>query len=114
MKELTKKIIRFRDKRNWKKFHTPLNLAISLQLEASEVLECFQWKSEKESAKEFRQADKKTAIKEEIADVFAYVLLLSDSLNIDLKKAFEEKMEKNARKYPVAKAKGNAKKYTQL
>lgn len=114
IKDLTKKLITFRDERDWKKFHTPLNLAISLQLEVSEVLECFQWKSEKESVEGFQQAEKKNAIKEEVADIFSYLLLLADALDIDLKKALEEKIEKNARKYPVEKAKGNAKKYTEL
>lgn len=114
LKILLQKLLLFRDEREWKKFHTPLNLAISLQLESSEILEHFQWMSEEEIIKALQNKTKKSALKEELADVFAYLLLLSESLQIDLGEALLEKIDKNAIKYPIEKARGNAKKYTEL
>jgi NTP pyrophosphatase (non-canonical NTP hydrolase) len=109
---LTKKIIDFRNKRNWKQFHNPKDLAISLSLEAAEVLEHFQWKS-KEEIEEY-VINHKEHIGEELADVLYWVLLFSCDLKIDISKALEKKIKKNGRKYPVEKSKGNAKKYTEL
>lgn len=109
MKELQRKIVEFRDERNWKQFHNPKDLAISLSLEASEVLENFQWKSNEEAIEKNLQN-----IKEEIADVMIYAILLSNELDIDIEKAIVEKLEKNRKKYPVEKAYGSNKKYTEL
>ena len=112
IKDLTEKIIKFRDERDWKQFHNPKDVAISLALEASEVLEHFQWKSKDE----FKEYDKtnKDEIGEELADVFNFLLIMAHDLEIDLVKAEEKKLRKNEKKYSVEKAKGNAKKYTEL
>ncbi|MFN4213052.1 MAG: nucleotide pyrophosphohydrolase [Microgenomates group bacterium] len=114
LKHLIKKILIFRQKRDWKKFHNPKNLAISLSIEANELLEKFQWLNEKESQEVIKNKNLKKEIEEEIADVFYYLLLLSYELNINLEKTFEEKMRNNEKKYPVEKAKGKALKYNKL
>ncbi len=110
--EITKKIVKFNKDRDWKQFHNPKDLAISLSLEASEVLEHFQWKS-KEEIDEYIKTHKKH-IGEELADVFYWVLLMSYYLKIDIIKASEDKLNKNIEKYPVKKAKGKHTKYNQL
>ncbi|GLH63077.1 nucleotide pyrophosphohydrolase [Parageobacillus sp. G301] len=109
MKHLQQKIIEFRDARNWKQFHTPKDLAISLSLEAGELLENFQWKSSEEAVKTNLEN-----IKDEIADVVIYALLLSHELGIDLEKAVIDKIKKNEQKYPIEKSFGSKKKYTEL
>lgn len=105
-------IINFRNKRDWKQFHTPRNLAESLVLEASEVLEHFQWKNEDEIQEHLKK--NKTEFGHELADVLNYLLLLADETGIDLQKALLSKLELNNKKYPVIKAKGKATKYTKL
>ncbi len=112
IKELTKKIIAFRDARDWKQFHKPKDLALSLMLEAAEVGEHFQWKNEKEVAEYVKKH--KNDIGEELADTLYWVLLIAHDLNIDLVKIFSGKMKKNEKKYPIAKAKGKHNKYTEL
>jgi NTP pyrophosphatase (non-canonical NTP hydrolase) len=109
---LTQKIIDFRDKRDWKKFHNPKDMAISLSLEAAEVLEHFQWKS-KEEIEEYIKLSKEH-IGEELADVLYWVLLTSHDLNINILEALERKMEKNEKHYPVEKSKGKSTKYDKL
>lgn len=109
---LTQKINSFRDARDWKQFHNPKDVAISLSLEASEVLEHFQWKS-KEEIEEYIKMHKEH-IGEELADVFYWVLLMSSDLNIDIEKALKLKMKENNKKYPVKKAKGKHTKYNKL
>jgi len=109
MKHLIQKLIEFRDQRNWKQFHNPKDLAISLVLEASELLENFQWKSSEQAVLE-----KSKNIEEEMADVLTYLLLLSNELDIDLEKAVIDKIAKNAKKYPESKSFGSNKKYTEL
>jgi len=109
---LTKIINDFRDARDWKQFHNPKDVAISLSLEAAEVLEHFQWKSPEE-IKEYIKTHKEH-IGEELADVFYWVLLLSSDLNIDIEKALKNKMAQNNKKYPVKKAKGKHTKYNKL
>jgi len=109
---LTTAITKFRDERDWKQFHNPKDLAISLSLEAAEVLEHFQWKSPEEI--EEHVIKNKVDIGEELADVLYWVLLLSNDLDIDLADAFQKKMVKNAQKYPLDKARGSHAKYTQL
>ncbi len=111
-KKLTKKILAFRDARNWKQFHNAKDLAISLSLEAAEVLEHFQWKS-KEEVEEYIKTHKEH-IGEELADVFYWVLLMSHDLKIDIIDALDKKIKKNAKKYPVKKAKGKHTKYNKL
>lgn len=110
--DLQVKIREFCDLRDWDQFHNPKDLAISLNLEASEVLEHFQWKSEKEIAEHV--ANNKSDVAHELADVLYWVLLMANKLDINLSEAFAEKMKKNEAKYPVEKAKGSHKKYTEL
>ncbi|MGG0845614.1 nucleotide pyrophosphohydrolase [Peribacillus simplex] len=109
MKELTEKVLQFRNERNWSQFHNPKDLAISLTLEASELLENFQWKTSEEAIEE-RMSD----IKDELADVIIYSILLSNELGIDPKEAILQKIKKNELKYPVDKAFNSKKKYTEL
>lgn len=106
MKNLIKALHTFRDERDWKQFHNPKDLALALSIESSELLELFLWKSAE-------QADQEK-VKEELADVFAYALLLADHYNLDVSKIVLEKIKKNEEKYPASKAKGTAKKYTEL
>jgi len=109
---LLKKLLKFREERDWEKFHNPKDMALSLVLEAAEVLEHFQWKND-EVMKEYAQKNKDD-IGAELADVLNWLLLLSHDLDIDLLGALDKKIDKNALKYPVEKSKGNAKKYTNL
>lgn len=112
IQNLIKIILKFRDERDWKKFHNPKDVSMSLVLEAAEVLEHFQWKNENE-IQEYIKSHKKE-IGEELSDVLYWVLLLSHDLGIDIKKAFKRKMVISNKKYPVEKAKGSHKKYTEL
>lgn len=112
VQSITQKLLEFRKKRDWEKFHKPKDLALSLTLEAAEVLEHFQWKSEEEINSYVKKYRKE--IGEELADVFNWVLMLSHDLNIDILKASEAKIRANGKKYPVKKAKGRATKYTEL
>jgi NTP pyrophosphatase (non-canonical NTP hydrolase) len=112
IESLTKIINDFRDARNWRQFHNPKDLAISLSLEAGEVLEHFQWKSPEE-IKEYIKENRKE-IADELADVFYWVLLMSSDLEVDIEKAFLLKMKENGKKYPVKKAKGKHTKYDEL
>ena len=106
IKEITEILLKFRDERDWAQFHNPKDLALALNIEAGELLEAFLWKSSE-------QADI-GKVKEELADVFAFALLLAHKYDFDVKQIVLEKMEKNALKYPVEKARGVAKKYTEL
>ncbi len=106
------KIKEFRDERDWMQFHDPKNMAISIILEASELLEHFQWKTKTEAEEYIKK--NRVKVEEEIADIALYLFELADNLDINLLKAMEEKIKENARKYPVDKAKGNAKKYKEL
>ena len=110
--DLTKKIISFRDTRNWKQFHNPKDVALSLVLEASEVMEHFQWKNKEEMEKYI--VEHKVDIGEELADVLYWVLLMSHDLNLDVLDALEKKITKNEEKYPVEKARGKHTKYNKL
>ena len=112
IKTLTEKIKKFRDDRDWMQFHNHKDMALSLMLEAAEVLEHFQWKSIDEI--EIHAKNNKDEISEELADVAMYLFELADNLKIDLPHAIEIKLAKNAQKYPIEKSKGSAKKYTQL
>jgi NTP pyrophosphatase (non-canonical NTP hydrolase) len=101
----------FAEERDWEQFHSPKNLAIALSVEAAELLERFQWLKDEESRRLSEKPEDYRAVREEIADVLIYLLRLADQLNIDLDAAVDEKMRKNAEKYPVELAKGNAVKY---
>lgn len=112
LQELIGHIVAFRDARNWKQFHNPKDLAISLVLEATEVMEHFQWKNTEEMAKHVEEH--REDIADELADTLYYVLLMAHDLNIDIGEALTRKIEKNNAKYPVEKAMGSHKKYTEL
>jgi NTP pyrophosphatase (non-canonical NTP hydrolase) len=112
IKQITEKIKKFRDERDWARFHNHKDVALSLVLEASEVLEHFQWKKPEEV--ERHAATHKAEIADELADVAVYLLELADNLGVDLSRAIDAKMKKNALKYPVEKAKGIHAKYNRL
>lgn len=112
IERLQEMVVKFRDERDWKQFHNPKDLAISMLLEAGEVLEHFQWKTEEEQW--VRVDSHKQEIADELGDVFYWLLLLAHDLNIDLEKAFTDKLAKSSKKYSVEKARGNHKKYTEL
>jgi len=103
MDEIVKKIIDFRDEREWRQFHTPENLSKSIVLEAAELLENFQWDDEYDLEN----------VKEELADILIYSISMCDILHLDYQEIIKDKIKKNAQKYPVSKSKGNSKKYNQ-
>mgnify|MGYP001321932475 FL=1 len=104
-----KTIKEFIKQRDWEQFHDPKNLAISLSLESSEVLELFQWTKDNEINK-----NKVTNLKDELADVYYWLLLLADHYDIDIDDALEEKIKKNEKKYPIDKSKGSSEKYSEF
>lgn len=106
MEELIKLLTQFRDEREWKQFHNPKDLALALNIEAAELLEVFLWKRPEDAPIE--------KVKEELADVFAYAFLMAEVYGLDVDEIVREKVKKNSLKYPVDKAKGNAKKYDEL
>ena len=110
--ELRDALRRFAAERDWDQFHFPKNLAIALSVEAAELLEHFQWLPDVESAA--LPAETRTKVREELADVLLYLIRLADKLDIDLAAAAFDKMGVNAKKYPVHKARGTSKKYTDL
>jgi len=110
--ELLERLIEFRRERDWEQFHTPKELAISLSIEASELLEWFQWKNDDEIALKL-DSDKREALEDEVADVVAYLTYLCHDVGIDIDKAVEAKIEKNAQKYPIEKVKGRSAKYNE-
>lgn len=112
IKAFTEKIKKFRDERDWMQFHNHKDMALSLMLEAAEVLEHFQWKNPHEIEKYV--TDNKNEIAQELADVAMYLFELADNLQIDLPQAIQKKLQKNAQKYPVEKAKGIATKYNKF
>ncbi|WP_276090316.1 nucleotide pyrophosphohydrolase [Pedobacter sp. JY14-1] len=105
-KSLQEALIKFRNERDWEQFHNPKDLALALSIEASELNELFLWKNAEEANPE--------KVKEELADVLAYAILLAEKYDLDINEIVLEKIAKNAQKYPVDKAKGTAKKYTDL
>ncbi len=112
MKKLTRAVLKFRDERDWKQFHNPKDVSISLALEAAELLEHFQWKTPAQ-VKAHLKAEKEN-VSDELADVLYWVLVLAHDLGIDLGLAVERKLVKNAKKYPVAKSRGRSAKYDRL
>lgn len=99
---------KFRDERDWRQFHTEKDLAISISLEANELLELFQWKSSEEARENLE------SLKEELADVLIYSFMMADNLGLDIDTIIREKLEMNAEKYPISKSKGHKEKYNQL
>jgi dCTP diphosphatase len=112
--EIQESLRHFAEERDWNRFHSPKNIAMALAVEAAELLENFQWLTEEESRRLAERPEDYRAVREEIADVQIYLLRLADLLGIDLDTAIRDKMSKNAEKYPVALAKGNALKYNRL
>lgn len=106
MEEIIDALIKFRNDRDWEQFHNPKDLALAINVEASELLELFLWKNADEANIE--------KVKEELADVFAFAFLLADKYKFDVKDIILEKVKKNGDKYPIDKAKGTSKKYNEL
>ena len=107
--ETIKQILKFRDDRDWKQFHNPKDLAISISLEAAELLEVFQW-----SGTDVSNEGKQEKIKEELADVLNYCVLMADAGGLAIDETVQEKIKVNNEKYPVSKAKGKKEKYNKL
>ena len=107
--ETIKQILKFRDDRDWKQFHNPKDLAISISLEAAELLEVFQW-----SGTDVSNEGREEKIKEELADVLNYCVLMADACGLDIDEIVQEKIKVNNEKYPVSKAKGKKEKYNKL
>lgn len=107
--ETIEQVLKFRDDRDWKQFHNPKDLAISISLEAAELLEVFQW-----SGTNLSNEGKQDKIREELADVVNYCILMADACGLDLDEIVQEKVKINNKKYPVDKAKGKSDKYTEL
>ena len=112
LRKLTAEIIKFRDERNWQQFHNPKDVALSLVLEATELLEHFQWKNNDEISNYVEKSSHE--IGEELADILYWVLLMSHDLKIDISSALENKLEKNKAKYPINLSKGNNTKYNKF
>ena len=105
MKETIERIRKFREDREWDQFHTPANLSKAISIEANELLENFLWDEDNYNLQ---------AVKEELADVLVYCVHMADAIDVNIEDIINMKMDKNEKKYPVEKAKGNAKKYTEL
>jgi NTP pyrophosphatase (non-canonical NTP hydrolase) len=104
--EIVAKLVAFRDERDWEQFHNAKDLALAISIEAGELLEVFLWKQANETNKE--------RIKEELADILAFCFLLAEKYQLDIRQLMLDKIEVNARKYPVDKSRGTATKYTEL
>ena len=111
---LTSELIAFRDARDWRQFHSLKNLILSLNLEAAELLELTQWKSDEAIEEAVGSPEFTEKAAEECADILLYLLLVAERAGLDLIAAAEAKLAKNNQKYPVEKSKGNARKYTEL
>lgn len=107
--ETINQVLKFRDDRNWKQFHNPKDLAISISLEAAELLEVFQW-----SGTDTVCEEKRDKIREELADVLNYCILMADACGLNMDEIMQEKVKRNNEKYPVEKAYGSKEKYTEL
>ena len=109
MDKLKKVIDDFRDERDWRQFHNEKDLAISISLEVSELLELFQWNSSEETVR-----TKRSELEDELADVLIYSIMLASNLDLDIEEIILNKLKQNKQKYPVNKSKGNKEKYTDL
>lgn len=112
--EIRDELRTFADDRDWEQFHSPKNLSMALAVEAGELLELFQWLTQEESRAVATSQTDLARVKEELADIFIYLVRLADQLGIDLEQAAKNKIGKNAEKYPVGKAHGSAAKYSDL
>ena len=106
IEQITETLLKFRNERDWEQFHNAKDLALALNVEAGELLELFLWKTAEEANTE--------KVKEELADILAFAFLLAEKYNFDIKQIVLDKIAKNAEKYPVHIAKGNARKYNEL
>lgn len=106
MEKALQALLKFRNERDWEQFHNPKDLALAINIEAGELLELFLWKDAEDAKKE--------RVKEELADVFSFALLLAEKYDFDVEEIIMDKIKSNAEKYPVDKAKGTAKKYNEL
>ncbi len=113
LKDIVNKLLDFRSRRDWEQFHTPKDLAISIAIETAELLQEFQWKDDKE-VREYLEGKGLESVREEVADIMIYLLLLCHETGVDIIKAVEDKIRINEQKYPADKAKGTAKKYDRL
>lgn len=112
VKILQEKVVKFRNARNWKQFHNPKDMSLSLVLEATEVMEHFQWKNDQEVKDHIKKH--KNEIGKELSDVLYWILLMAHDFDIDLPKVFQEKIKENGKKYPIKKSKGKHAKYDKL
>ena len=112
IRELQKKVIEFREARDWAQYHNPKDLAISLSLEAAELLEIFQWKDAEEVEAIKKNDETREKVKEELGDIMIYALNICDAFVLDPTDVVSSKLKINEEKYPVEKAKGSARKYT--
>lgn len=112
LEALTQAVIRFRDERDWKQFHNVKDVSLSLVLEATELLEIFQWTAEHDALAKAHSHTQE--VQDELADILYWVLLLAHDLKIDLGTALHTKLEANAEKYPIEKARGSSRKYREL
>jgi NTP pyrophosphatase (non-canonical NTP hydrolase) len=112
--ELVRQVLAFRDERDWRQFHSPKDLAISISLEAAELLERFQWKSSAEVAALVADPQGRRQVSWEMADILILLISLADVLGADLMKSAREKLRENERRYPVERARGTARKYRDL
>ena len=110
--EIKKRLAEFAAARNWDQFHSPKNLSMGLAAEAAELLEIFQWLTEKQSTEIITDEKEMAHVREEIADVFIYLVRLADKLNVDIEKAVLEKIEINEARYPIELSRGSATKYS--
>jgi len=111
---ILKKIKTFRDERDWKQFHNPKDMAEAIVIEASELLELFLWKSKKEAEEFMKDEKNREEFSDELADITWFIIELADTYNIDIEQAIENKLKKNAKKYPIEKSKGKTTKWTKL
>ena len=111
---LKESVAKFRDDRDWLKFHNPKDLSMALSIESSELEELFLWKDDMSARRVKKDGRQFSRIREEVADIFIYLLSISNVLGLDMSEAVAEKLELNARKYPVPKSKGSNKKYDEL
>lgn len=112
--ELTRRVVRFRDEREWAQFHHPKDLAVSIAIETAELLEHFQWKDREEISRMLSDSTARREVGEEMADILILLLSAAEVMEVDLYEAAIEKLRKNAVKYPVEKSRGNARKYDRL
>lgn len=114
LEELKRRVLAFAQERDWEQFHSPKNLSMALAAEAAELMENFLWVQPEASRARLEDPQRRKAVEEELADIFIYALQFANQTGIDLATAIEAKMEINARKYPVEKARGRSEKYTEL